>query len=308
MTHQSLPDPAIVPLRDAPNTSRKKHRSGLFILLAFVLLVNSFGAVYFTGIADSLLSQIGIPVWAELSGQMSRPEGEGQPPSPTPLAEEENPSARHAIEMFSAGDDDTENTPIPSAITDFLPTVAPLTLDPWDFASQAPAQPTITPLATIPPTAVPSASTQRTPALITATPSVTPNPTDMQQNPSDTDAAAASLQAYLQSTQGGIYPASLGGPRLNDFAVAPNSAMAPVTLIFSLVTNDMVKEIKLTANNVLLTPDTYVSPTLKGDQLVWKIAIPFKTPYTGDIRARLRYGDGQSNWVDGNMRCTVDIR
>jgi len=312
-------------LRDTPNTGEGKRRSGLFIVLVLVLLINSLGAVYFTGIADPLLTQVGIPVWAELSERISGPEDGGPSPAPTPFGAEGDPSAGGGVEVFVAGDAGVEDTPAPFEATDSPPTAVPQTLAPLSFASSAPipsdpvlpsAMPqTLAPLrfaslASIPPASVsltpaPQTSAPETPAPVTA---ATPIPVVTAKNPSGEDASAASLQAYLQSTQGGIQPASHGGPRLNEFTVAPASAIVPVTLTFSLITNDMVKEVRLTANSVPLTPQTYVSPTPRGDQLVWKIPIPFESPYTGDIRARLRYGGEQSNWTDSDKRCAVDVR
>lgn len=56
-------------------------RGGLIALLVVVLLISSLSALYFTGIADTLLAQLGVPTWDQLSDQLLS--GESQPENET---------------------------------------------------------------------------------------------------------------------------------------------------------------------------------------------------------------------------------
>jgi len=122
----------------------------LFILLVFVLLINSFGVVYFTGVVDTQLTQIGIPVWAELSEQIIWSGGGDQPHTLTPFEEEDNPAAGKAIEAQTAESTEPKDVPIFVSATDS-----------WNFMTPAPTASTFVP---------------RTPVPATPAPAVTPAP------------------------------------------------------------------------------------------------------------------------------------
>lgn len=87
---------ASVPMQTAPlaptadTNDREKGRGGLIALLIAVLLISMACAVFFTGIADNLLTQMGIPTWGQLSAGTPTQEQEQEPEAQGADQEEEN--------------------------------------------------------------------------------------------------------------------------------------------------------------------------------------------------------------------------
>ncbi len=75
---QPLPTPQTVPTTAMPPVSEARADRGPSSFVMFLLtltLLLSLGAVYFTGVADGVLSSIGIPTWADLSSHSQNSEG-----------------------------------------------------------------------------------------------------------------------------------------------------------------------------------------------------------------------------------------
>lgn len=131
------------------------------------------------------------------------------------------------------------------------------------------------------PPAVPTAESNRIPAIFAASP----------QGSAATDA--------------GLSPAKApDAPRLEGFSVEPASAAAPAALTFSLHTLGETTSIRLLNDQgVMLAGGLTSAP--EGDGVLWTLQIPFNAPYQGGVHAYLRDKDGA--WTDGGLICQIAV-
>ena len=117
---------------------------------------------------------------------------------------------------------------------------------------------------------------------------------------------AQALERVLENSGASILPVGEGLASLKDFSVSVKEAQAPATLVFTLQTNVAVSDIRLLtpSNQPLAVSSTRKVPT--GDGLTWLLAVNFDQPFTGEIRAFLRYDT--SIWTAGGMSCSVDVK
>lgn len=193
---QPLPSPATVSTQEDVDNEAEPPRTGLIIFLVLVLIASTAGAIFFTGMADSLLQQVGIPTWDQLMSQSD-------------------------------------------AATGGIPAI---------FGNQ--------------------------------------------QADSDSSAEVRTVSGQ-------------GLARLWDFTVSSTSSKAPVTLTFTLYSNDAVENIRLyNTSGVALVGDMKQSP-YQGDGKIWQFSYHFAEPYTGEVGAY--YNDG-NDWYNSELSCTVDVQ
>ena len=109
-----------------------------------------------------------------------------------------------------------------------------------------------------------------------------------------------------ESVASAVPPAARApAPALSGFTISPQSAAAPATLTFTLLTNAEADSIRLMNGENALIP-AVVSKAPQGDGLVWTALAAFDKPYAGSARAYLRDADGQ--WRACDPAVTVEVR
>jgi hypothetical protein len=118
-------------------------------------------------------------------------------------------------------------------------------------------------------------------------------------------AATAVVGTIVDPAEVASPAAKAPAPALSGFTVSPQSAAAPATLTFTLLTNAEADSIRLMNGENALIP-AVVSKAPQGDGLVWTALAAFDKPYAGSVRAYLRDADGQ--WRACDPAVTVEVR
>ncbi len=104
---------------------------------------------------------------------------------------------------------------------------------------------------------------------------------------------------------GSVAPAAQAAtPALRSIAVAPASAVAPATLVFTLTTNTATSAIRLLmADGTALR--TTANATPQGDGLLWQANAYVDAPRTGTVRVYLR--DEAGAWSTAALTCDIAV-
>ena len=93
-------------------------------------------------------------------------------------------------------------------------------------------------------------------------------------------------------------------PALRSIAVAPASAVAPATLVFTLTTNTATSAIRLLMDDGTALRTT-ANATPQGDGLLWQANAYVDAPRTGTVRVYLR--DEAGAWSTAALTCDIAV-